>query len=111
MMSHDICLSVGDDDIIIIIGSVVGGVVAGAVLLILILLCVCLCVHRMRTGQVDFNKQGKESEKVMEMGQIRQRMEPQVGSDHYRAVCSYQPQDTGSGTALHVSHDGHVMIM
>lgn len=76
--------------------------VGAALLVTVILFCVCLCIRRLRTGQVDLIKRGKESGNDVELGQIRQRMDPQIGSDQYRAVCSYKPKDTGSGMSCDV---------
>ena len=110
-MSHDTSIITGDDDDIVLITAVVGGVVSGALLLTAILLCVCLCIRRLRSRQVDLSKRDREIRKDVELGQVRPRMEPQIGSDHYRAVCPYKPKDTGSGMEYCMSPDHYMMVM
>ena len=98
------CHCVTGDDKIVLIGAVVGGVVGAALLLTVLLLLACLCVRRLRTYQVDFNKQAKCKNDV-ELGHLIPHMEPQIGSDQYRAMCSYQPQTPDSGEALTLQQD------
>lgn len=101
-MSHDyhtltVCLLAGIDTTALI-GAVVGGVVGAGLLLALVLLVMCVCLHRLRSGRVDLSKQGKRSD--TELGLIRPHVEPQIGSDQYRAVCPYQPHQSGTGSTL-----------
>ena len=92
-----------------LIAAVVGGVVSAALLLTALLLLVCLCVRKLRSHRVDLNKLGKEDKKDVELGHIQPHMEPQIGSDQYRAVCSYQPRNTESGRPW--SWDSHVTVI
>ena len=112
--SHDYHLTnwydcVTGNDNIVLIGAVVGGVIGAALLLTVLLLLVCLCVRRLRTHQVDLSKQGK-TRNDMELGHIIPHVEPQIGSDQYRAVFSYQPQTLGSGQVLTLEQGNSMML-
>ena len=73
-----------------------GGVVGAALVLTVLLLCVCLCVRRLRSERVDLSKLDNKNGKDVEMGHY-QLMKPQIGSDQYRVVYPYKPQNSTSG--------------
>lgn len=75
-----------------------GGVVTAALVLTLVLLCLCLCVCRLRSDQVDLNKQDKKNGMDIELGHYQQK--PQIGSDQYRVIHLYHPQSSESGITL-----------
>ena len=102
------CHCVTGDDKIVLIGAVVGGVVGAALLLTVLLLLGCLCVRRLRTHQVDLNKEAK-SKLDVELGHVIPHMEPRIGSDQYRAVCSYQPQTSDSGEPSTLQRDSSMI--
>lgn len=81
----------------VLIGAIVGGVVCAALLLTVVLLLVCLCVRRLRSHQVNFNKASKRSRCDVELGHIGPHVEPQIGSDQYRVLYHYLPQKSGTG--------------
>lgn len=72
-----------------------GGVVSAALLLLLVLLLVCLAMRKLRGGwKVDLTKTGRQQRSDVELGRVRARMEPQIGSSNYRALYNYQPQNS-----------------
>ena len=79
-----------------------GCVVFAALLVAGVLLLVYVCLYRLRRHRVDLNKQGKSRVADVELARVQPRREPQIGSDQYRAVCSYTPPQDGSGTSSHM---------
>lgn len=90
-------------DTTVLVGAVVGGVVCAGLLLAVLVLVVCVCLRRWHSGQVNFSKQGKKGRGDVELGNIRPHVEPQIGSDQYRALCPYHPQQSGTGKVVAVT--------
>lgn len=80
--------------------AVVGGVVGAGLLLAVLVLVVCVCLRRWHSGHVNLSKQGKKGRGDVELGHIRPHVEPQIGSDQYRALCPYHPQQSGTGKVV-----------
>lgn len=90
-------------DTAVLVGAVVGGVVGAGLLLAVLVLVMCVCLRKLHSGQVNLSKQGKKGKSDVELGVIRPHVEPRIGSDQYRALCPYQPQQSGTGKMVAVS--------
>lgn len=94
-------------DTTVLVVAVVGGVVGAGLLLAVVVVVVCVCLRRWHSGHVNLSKQGKKGRGDVEMGRIRRYVEPQIGSDQYRALCPYHPQQSGTGKYCQFCQRGH----